>query len=790
MYEKYIFFFLLYLLFFGIFFTTDKMESVKTQIEDLLFDLEDPRKYFSRKEYEQEDEIKVYEYIKSVVDDFKNRLYEILSNNSLNSKTVSDKIKILIEDLLEPYNFFSKEEEYLKYSDVENYEYASNLLDDFKIRLEDILSDVNYRIKKENKKREEDIKKEEEKKDREKRNIEKKKETEKTKTETKTEENSSQKSIKEQERECMNVEIVDQIGDLKLLDHQLNHAKTMSCMLDSNYWCLDRSKLGTGKTFVGTWLALKYEFPNALVVCPAALINTWEDMEEAFGLPVVTIARGMKGILSYEKLRGMKDGILPHGLLEKEKIEEEVEMKNGKTKIQKSVIFYPTKMLDKIINQGCILIFDEIQKAKNKTSAIHIAVRSVIDRAKQLIEKGANSRILLLSGSPFDTVDSCINFLQLVRIIEDSRLAFTAFGNFELDREGYQGAQQMFDYCRMVDEIATERTIEDHPYRNLSTLKETIYQLYLSVIMPNLTDGMPSANIEIPLDVKNGFYNLSKQRIPILSDAINDLKKSVRDIEERRSNLNSIGAIIVSMYKIEYQKIEIFIRKAVDTLENIPNSKVVLVFNFTAGVDICVDHLRDYNPMILTGKTSKKERARIIKDFNKSNLRRRLIIANLTVVALGINLHDTDGRFPRYAFVDGNYNAINTHQVVYRFYRAGVKSIPHVRFVYVKDHSEVQILQSYAKKGKIFKEILPEQVMNGIKFPGDYEDEVEENIDLTKISRYIDYPLQPDRYSIEDHFDDEPDEDVVLENIELEFGIEDNDENETPYVTPKKKGRQ
>lgn len=98
----------------------------------------------------------------------------------------------------------------------------------------------------------------------------------------------------------------------QLYPQQETHAKKLLDILQLHKSALDSSETGTGKTIVGTYAAEQicctYRVP-ALVVCPKAVIPTWERELKDRGVSTAQV-------INYEKLRGGKS---PFGHWEKRK---------------------------------------------------------------------------------------------------------------------------------------------------------------------------------------------------------------------------------------------------------------------------------------------------------------------------------------------------------------------------------------------------------------------------------------------------------------------------------------
>jgi hypothetical protein len=531
--------------------------------------------------------------------------------------------------------------------------------------------------------------------------------------------------------QCNLNDIVEKVP-LVLLDHQIIHADRLIGILNHSFWAIDNSVMGSGKTFTSSYVCKHFNFKNLIVVSPASVEGTWQDMEEIYDLPIATIGREteygkqkVSGIMSYNTFIGRDQGIIKNGLLYRTKIKV---VTQGKAQKETEEIFYEgTPLLDSLIRENTFFLFDEAHKTKNGTTSTYKAVRVVINRIKEIYEtEGTQSRVLLMTGTPFDVEVQVANFMKLVGITTKEKLYENIFGNFRI--EGF-GAEEIRNYCYSINSVETDKIMKEFPFKpKKESLEHSIFQLYNRIIQPYYVSTMTPPRIDVPLDVKNGYYKLSKERSIQLRHALNDLSDATGFNEPERQSGN-FAEVMIAMGRIENIKLEIFIRKAIQTLESDPNCKVALIFNFTPSINIAAELLKQYNPVILNGKVPKKKRAMIVNNFNRHDLCNRLIIGNLIVCSLGINLHDTNGEYPRYAFVSPNFRAQDTHQVTYRFYRAGTKSTPHVREVYAKVGSdETRILDSYSRKTEVFKATLKTQVEHKILFPGEYirEDEPED----------------------------------------------------------------
>ena len=117
----------------------------------------------------------------------------------------------------------------------------------------------------------------------------------------------------------------------------------------------------------------------------------------------------------------------------------------------------------------------------------------------------------------------------------------------------------------------------------------------------------------------------------------------------------------------------------------------------------------------------------MINLFQKPDLEYRVYISILSVSATGIDLDDQSpkGLYPRYAFASPGFKIDELHQLTRRFYRANTQSSTVFRFVYAKGYEEVGLLNNLARKTNVMKETLEKQVEGGVKFPGEYMNEIE-----------------------------------------------------------------
>lgn len=549
---------------------------------------------------------------------------------------------------------------------------------------------------------------------------------------------------------------------VNLRDRQKEHFSKMMEILDNNFFALDLSSMGLGKTHIISKIAQERNFNNMVVICPKSVIPTWEKTKKSYNLPIAQLDNNIEGIMSYESFRGTKEGVTKNGLLEMEIIKET--LKTGK--IKKTTTFRSTKKLDKLIKSGCLFAFDEFQKSKNATTSTHIASKALILRVKHYFDKGYDSRVVLATGTIIDTEVQATGFMSLVGIQNEEKLYTNVRGNFKTEDLGYD---EIVEYSEDLNPELTVLAIEegltpipDGPPKssvksarktgkntqlgnrqtlNSKNIKNVVFSIFHNVIEKYVSSAMPPPEYEVPIDVKNGYYKLSKERKKILKDEIENLQdavsynKNTGSIFGQTNKSKGMGVVTTTLRNIEITKLEIFIRLAITYLEKNSHNKVPLIFNYLTSIKIANRILEKYSPLILYGQVSQSDRDIIIERFNRPNSKYRLYIGQLRASSSGIELDDKNGSYPRFPLISPNYSAIDTHQVTYRFFRDGTKSTPEIRYVYAAGGNlEESILNAYQKKSNVFKKTLKVQSDNGMKFPGDYDQYEEDNIDFPKFN--------------------------------------------------------
>ncbi len=461
--------------------------------------------------------------------------------------------------------------------------------------------------------------------------------------------------------------------------------------------------MGSGKTYTTTEVAKRLHFNNMVVVCPATIESKWKDMAK-YGVNIYKV-------ISYQSLRSRKGCNPSHGLLNR------VDNEDGTT------VFTPTQTLKSLCESGTLFVFDEAQNVKNKNDQWY-ACKAI---AYHILGSGGISRFILLSGTPIDKEEHALNIMSMIGFIRHSMLF--SYRKEERILRLY-GAKELLDYCTFVNKEHTEQFLLKYRFTK-DTVRHNCYLLFQQVLKAHITSSMPPPKLKVDMDCKNGYFNIEDEEDKIkLTQGIAALHNASAFNEVSGTaavSADNMGSITKALMKIENAKISTFIRIGLQRLKATQNSKIGIFVHYNESLDKLGEAFKEYNPIILHGKIPKEKRQALIDEYQKPDIKHRVLISNLQVCATGVDLDDKFGDFPRYAYASPNYVILNLQQLIYRFRRSDSKSSAKFRFVYGKgDRKEMSILNALARKSDVMKTTLEYQVESGITFPGDYEDEVED----------------------------------------------------------------
>lgn len=496
---------------------------------------------------------------------------------------------------------------------------------------------------------------------------------------------------------------------LVLKNYQKKWGKKAVNILNENYFYLDVSQTGRGKTFVSLWVAKKIKYP-IFVICPLTVSSEWRNLANKYNIEMIDI-------ITYQSFRGISNKKFNHEYLES----------NSETKKEgeAEIISIGDEMVD-IINRGTFFIFDEVQNLKNDSRQTIII--SLI--TKYIIQSKSDSRFCLLGAYLYDKKASSINFFDILgySIPSKEMNVISPIVKNSLLQSKLKIPKKLYTIifrCYQENASLTKDALGKY-----TEAEDLFHFLFVNIIIEKYAGSIdPPDNITSEIDIKNGFYLVEGESKTIIDFNLNRINNIL--VESKQISVGNRSIINMSLMEIEHEKIVVFERIARKKLENNKNSKVIIYANFTKTIDDLDKLLSDFGPLILKGDTKKKDRDSIIYDFNNDS-KSRLIISNIKVGGVGISLHDIVGDFPRYMYISPTYSVIDMMQAIGRIYRNGTKSKATVRIVYTDtdlDEENVmgRLIKIIEKKSDNVETLLKDDTGNYMlpKYFGTYREKFE-----------------------------------------------------------------
>lgn len=513
-------------------------------------------------------------------------------------------------------------------------------------------------------------------------------------------------------------------------EHQTDHFFRIFNIISKYHCFVDTSVMGAGKTYNVGYICQKAGL-SLLVVAPRKAIDlVWGPFCKKHGITVIDM-------LSYDDLRATvrTQGTLKHGLLHRFDNKE-----TGRT------VFHPTDKLSTIAKAGVLLVFDECHKLKNASDQTNAATVLAAEFTRAIGQSGSKSRLGFLSASPFDKEEHSIQMARIMGFITHSKLYMNINGAIVLSTsKGKLGAQELIDICSFYDSDITRQIVDDTKFDDKKSIEPMCFQLFSQVIMPTLSSAMPGPQLTAKKVAYNGYYKMRTQegeeKMRALLADLASASVYNNDTGTINTRLANYGAIQTALVGIELMIVDEIIDRLIEEDMKQPNGKSLIFINFpTTSLPILEKRLAAYNPVMMVGKVKQKDRPALMEKFNNDPTC-RVFIGTIKVAGESLSLDDTVGDQPRKTYIIPNYSVLDLHQASGRTYRANTKSDATVINVYakltdpkivitnkVKDNliRQSKILHALARKTDVLETILPQQVEDGIKFPGDYEEVIED----------------------------------------------------------------
>ena len=504
---------------------------------------------------------------------------------------------------------------------------------------------------------------------------------------------------------------------IKLFKSQESHVDSLVKILSKFSIAFDFSMLGTGKTYTSSYISELelFNFKYVIVICPLSVIPKWTYMSEKYGIKI-------EKCITYTSVRSTKGRQPDHGYLSREDlISEKVSME--KVLLEEKTYFKISKDYKKKVEEGTLLIIDEIQNIKNENTQFKGCKELLSEIIGDNLSIKNKSRCILLSGSPIDKQEQVITLFNLLGIIKEKELVIYIPS---LKKYEWRGFKEIIEVISSINGKKYLNIEKELGQQSIDKFIGYVYNLFQNDLKYLVSSSMPpltlSQSDNISLIKRNAFYNIEDKDRDNLRIAVSKLSNyKIMELSSVKEQ-NFIQCVLMEIELLKLATIERIIKEHLST----PNEKVVLCLNYKNSVKILTEKLKDFSPLILTGETSLPERSKNISRFQEPNLNNRLLIANLNVCSTGIDLDDKNGNFPRFCLVNPSYSTISQYQLCHRFYRQDTRSTAVIHFIYGKHAYELAILNSLSEKSRVIKDTVNEQSKNEITFQCDYINYIED----------------------------------------------------------------
>ena len=497
--------------------------------------------------------------------------------------------------------------------------------------------------------------------------------------------------------------------------HQVPHVSRLLEILSEEKFALDLSMLGTGKTYTSTAIAEKLELPHVIVIAPVSVKPKWALMRDMHGLP-------LKKLLSYSELRASRCRQPKHGLLARRDYKQHIDTNevHGDDREIDKVEFTPSEELTTMVEEGILVVIDESQSIKNMSAQFH-ATHAIIEAITSSAPEN-RSRVLIVSGSPIDRLEQASHLFRCLGVMKSPLSVYNPYYN----RFNNKGYLEVLRYCEALPGYWQPWLGERNNVHNgAAACYRLAYMLFQGPFKESRAASMEPPKMEVAIKKYNGYFDIGDEKSKnLLEMGVKKMADAVR-YDAATGSVDHGGAdsaqtrvaLSMSMMMIETAKIPTFIRLTREALQN--PGKVVVCVNYSASLRDIVEALSDLDPLVMQGSMNYAQRGTTIEKFQHDKTR-RVLVANLSLIASGIDLDDVAGDNPRTCFVSPNYSTITLYQLGHRFIRLNTKSSSELYMVYGQNASETRVLDALGRKSEVMKTTADKQAAAGVVFPGDY----------------------------------------------------------------------
>ena len=431
-----------------------------------------------------------------------------------------------------------------------------------------------------------------------------------------------------------------------LLEPQKPHTKKLLDSLYFNGFAFDASPTGTGKTYCAASVAKNLNVP-VIVICPKTSRKMWAGVLAKFGIKANLI-------INYEKLIR---GNTPHYTFNKK---DYINSRHWWESVGINVKF-PKKSL---------VIIDECHKCKGAKSKNGEMLTAL---------KNGGYKILLLSATAATNVTEMRSFGYATHL-HNGKNFYDFAREHGAENDGFGGLRWTNINNKAKSGMLKIHDILFNQYNCASKMK-----------IEDFGDIFPENQI-----IAESF-DLGSDGSKKLQAVYDTMADELAMLDERAKNYSEHAfAIIMKARRMsELLKVPVTSEWIQDTLEQ--DISPVVFFNFSDSLQSVADKLEEHKDQIayIVGGQSETQRNKHIEEFQTN--KRRIVLANMNAGAASINLHDTDGNFPRHSLICPSWSAIMTLQALGRIYRAEGKSPCVQKFLFASEIEERQRAKVAAK---------------------------------------------------------------------------------------------
>ena len=390
---------------------------------------------------------------------------------------------------------------------------------------------------------------------------------------------------------------------------------------------IDRSDLGTGKTYVACYVAKLLNY-RPVIVCPLSVISSWEEVLELFGISKYFVS-------NYEKYRVGKHSKIC-----------ELVKKQAQSVDRRIYKYWKWKLDDRHL-----LIWDEAHRLKG----------------------ASNTRSMALAAN-----DRGLRQLYLSATIGDNPMHFKAIGEATkiFTRKGFQGwmlnnGVRPCGYEGKLEFAPTpyeENDILVNLHKTLDERGGRIDKMETRHFPENIINA-------VPVNLNDANTKRIKAIYKELEERLQEVKLQITDKQERARNI--LAVMTYSRQLIELEKVSIFVELTNDALEN--SNSVVVFLNYRETIRRFQEAMKEKTGLII-GDQDSEQRNRNIDLFQTDKI--RVIAATYQAGGVGISLHDINGKYPRFSILSPTWSAQDLLQATGRIHRAGAKSPAYQRIVF------------------------------------------------------------------------------------------------------------